>query len=144
MRRSKRCTGEEKIWKYEQEGLVPFVVDAVYAMAHAIHNLLKDRCGRDGNKMCHPKEFIKGSDLLQHIRSVSFKSLQGNGMVVKFNADGDAPGSYDIFQYQRVAKRSHSRRSHDSGDESAGFDYVSIGEWANDRSVITFILTDNL
>ena len=29
---------------YEQEGLVPFVVDAVYAMARALHNLIFDRC----------------------------------------------------------------------------------------------------
>jgi hypothetical protein len=59
--------------KYEQEGLVPFVVDAVYSMAHAIHNLLRDRCGERWSKSCF-KEFIKGADLLAYIRNVSFKS----------------------------------------------------------------------
>ncbi|XP_054163872.1 metabotropic glutamate receptor 8-like [Oppia nitens] len=138
-KRLKRCTGDEKLSKYEQEGLVPFVVDAVYAVANAIHNLLNDRCGRHiPHKVCL-KDVIKGPDLLAYIRNVSFKSLQGNGMVVKFNADGDAPGNYDIFQYQRVNRRSHSRRSHDSNHDSSGYDYVAIGEWANDR--LTFDLS---
>ncbi len=65
--------GEEKLSKYEQEGLVPFVVDAVYSMAHAIHNLLHDRCGEIWSKSCF-KEYIKGADLLGYIRNVSFKS----------------------------------------------------------------------
>lgn len=50
-------------------------------------------------------------------------------MIVKFNKDGDAPGSYDIFQYQRINKRNHYHRTFDA----TKFDYVSIGEWANDR-----------
>ncbi len=50
-------------------------------------------------------------------------------MVVQFNKDGDAPGSYDIFQYQRVNKRNHNRGAVDV----TRFDYVSIGEWANER-----------
>ena len=28
---------------YKQEGVVPFVIDAVYAMAHALHDNLTDR-----------------------------------------------------------------------------------------------------
>ncbi len=58
--------------------------------------------------------------------------LQGNGMVVQFNKDGDAPGSYDIFQYQRVNKRNHNHHN-SRGIDVTRFDYVSIGEWANDR-----------
>ena len=59
---------------HEQEGLVPFVVDAVYALGHALHNLLHDRCGgRLWDKSCI-KEHIKGSELLTYIRNVSFKS----------------------------------------------------------------------
>jgi hypothetical protein len=29
---------------YEQEGLVQFVIDSVYALAHALHNYLKSKC----------------------------------------------------------------------------------------------------
>lgn len=54
-------------------------VDAVYVMAHAIHQNLKERCG--------DKEFVKcenwkpaptGVDLLRLIREMSFIGMQGN------------------------------------------------------------------
>ena len=57
-------------------------------------------------------------------------------MVVKFNSDGDAPGSYDIFQYQKVDKDNYFTRSH----ENTRFDYVSIGEWNNERYVHLFTI----
>ena len=67
---------------------------------------------------------------------VSAIGLQGNGMVVKFNSDGDAPGSYDIFQYQRVGKESNFMKT----ERNTRFDYVSIGEWANERYVHSIVL----
>lgn len=74
--------GQEKMTKYEQEGLVPFVVDAVYALAHAIHNLLNDRCQEwtrgskrpfrwSPNESCI-QEPIKSRELLNYIRKVRF------------------------------------------------------------------------
>ncbi|XP_064084977.1 metabotropic glutamate receptor 8-like isoform X2 [Macrobrachium nipponense] len=105
------CTGTETI-THEQEGLVPFVVDAVYAMAHAFHNLLLEKCNElvlcDG-VLPAPS----GQDMLYSIRNVSFIGQQGRE--VKFNTDGDAPGSYFIYQYQKVSQNS--------------YDYVLIGSW---------------
>ncbi|XP_022243239.1 metabotropic glutamate receptor 8-like isoform X2 [Limulus polyphemus] len=67
------CTGTETLDKYEQEGLVPFVIDAVYAMAHALHHMIKERCeyfmGCEGMFPAPP-----GKELLEYIRNVSFKS----------------------------------------------------------------------
>ncbi|GLV42938.1 metabotropic Glutamate Receptor [Carabus blaptoides fortunei] len=79
----KKCTGTESISDYDQEGLVPFVVDAVYAAAHALHDVIRDECGRQGTE-------------------------------VKFNSDGDAFGSYNIYQYQRNNEK---------------YDYIQIGSW---------------
>ena len=66
-------SGREKISRREhtQEGLVPFVVDAVYAMAHALHNFHRQKC-RSGDKVCDAMRPIAGSELLHHIRNVSF------------------------------------------------------------------------
>ena len=64
--------GRETYLKYEQEGLVPFVADSVYAMAHAIQNLLKDRCPRHGYIPSCIKQSIKGQELLSYIRNLSF------------------------------------------------------------------------
>ncbi|XP_069499595.1 metabotropic glutamate receptor 7 [Ambystoma mexicanum] len=96
----RKCTGQERIGKdshYEQEGRVQFVIDAVYAMAHALHNMNKDLCP-DYPGMCPEMEHAGGKKLLKYIRNVSFNGSAGTPVI--FNKNGDAPGRYNIFQYQ--------------------------------------------
>ena len=46
-------------------------VDAVYALAHALHNMLVARCG--GVTLCKEVQPVPdGQQLLRHIRNVSF------------------------------------------------------------------------
>ncbi|XP_061591430.1 metabotropic glutamate receptor 4 isoform X1 [Cololabis saira] len=96
----KKCTNHERIGKdssYEQEGKVQFVIDAVYAMAHALHNMHKDLCpGKVG--LCSKMDTINGTLLLKYIRNVNFSGIAGTPVV--FNMNGDAPGRYEIYQYQ--------------------------------------------
>lgn len=65
---------QERIGKdshYEQEGKVQFVIDAVYAMAHALHNMHQELCpGRVG--LCAKMDPINGTHLLKHIRRLNF------------------------------------------------------------------------
>ncbi|XP_040101896.1 metabotropic glutamate receptor 7 [Oryx dammah] len=96
----RKCTGQERIGKdsnYEQEGKVQFVIDAVYAMAHALHHMNKDLCA-DYRGVCPEMEQAGGKKLLKYIRNVNFNGSAGTP--VMFNKNGDAPGRYDIFQYQ--------------------------------------------
>lgn len=59
---------------YEQEGKVQFVIDAVYAMAHALHNMHRDLCpGKVG--LCSKMETINGTVLLKYIRNVNFTGV---------------------------------------------------------------------
>uniref|UniRef100_A0A1A7XI12 Glutamate receptor, metabotropic 4 n=1 Tax=Iconisemion striatum TaxID=60296 RepID=A0A1A7XI12_9TELE len=96
----KKCTNQERIGKdshYEQEGKVQFVIDAVYAMAHALHNMHQELCpGRVG--LCAKMDPINGTHLLKHIRRLNFAGIAGNPVL--FNENGDAPGRYEIYQYQ--------------------------------------------
>ncbi|KAG8233701.1 hypothetical protein J437_LFUL013353 [Ladona fulva] len=119
----KQCTGKEKLHEYEQEGLVPFVVDAVYSMAKAVHNMVEEECGIEwtdenegGEKRLRLCSKVlpapPGARLLRHIRNVSFTGRQGTE--IRFNKDGDAYGSYNIYQYQRKDDK---------------YDYVKIGAW---------------
>ncbi|KAM7333350.1 hypothetical protein ACRRTK_006670 [Alexandromys fortis] len=97
---TRKCTGEERIGQdstYEQEGKVQFVIDAVYAIAHALHSMHQALCpGHTG--LCPAMEPTDGRTLLNYIRAVRFNGSAGTP--VMFNENGDAPGRYDIFQYQ--------------------------------------------
>ncbi|XP_034733779.1 metabotropic glutamate receptor 6-like [Etheostoma cragini] len=70
----KKCTGEERIGRdssYEQEGKVQFVIDAVYAVAYALHNMHLDLCpGSSG--VCSNMDPVEGRLLLDYIRAVKF------------------------------------------------------------------------
>ncbi|KAK6634454.1 hypothetical protein RUM43_011855 [Polyplax serrata] len=82
-------------------------------MAYAAHNILKDECGDPGLLCDRMRPTPPGSKLLKYIRNVSFVGLQGTD--VRFNEDGDAYGSYSIFQYQK--------------GEDDKYDYVMVGSW---------------
>ncbi|XP_077626908.1 metabotropic glutamate receptor 8 isoform X3 [Crocuta crocuta] len=98
---------------YEQEGKVQFVIDAVYSMAYALHNMHKDLCpGYTG--LCPRMSTVDGKELLGYIRAVNFNGSAGTP--VTFNENGDAPGRYDIFQYQITNKSA---------------EYKIIGHWTN-------------
>ncbi|XP_030625096.1 metabotropic glutamate receptor 8 isoform X2 [Chanos chanos] len=109
--------GLEKVGRdssYEQEGKVQFVMDAVYAMAHALHRMHRDLCfGYPG--LCPRMSNINGKELLSYIRAVNFNGSAGTPVV--FNENGDAPGRYDIFQYQITNKSTA--------------EYKVIGQWTN-------------
>nr|XP_045250569.1 metabotropic glutamate receptor 6 isoform X3 [Macaca fascicularis] len=115
---TRKCTGEERIGRdstYEQEGKVQFVIDAVYAIAHALHSMHQALCpGHTG--LCPAMEPTDGWTLLQYIRAVRFNGSAGTP--VMFNENGDAPGRYDIFQYQAT-----------NGSASSG-GYQAVGQWA--------------
>ncbi len=67
-----RLSDQERIGKdssYEQEGKVMFVIDAVYAMAHALHNMHKELCpGKVA--LCSKMDPVDGTLLLKYIRNV--------------------------------------------------------------------------
>ncbi|CAL8401179.1 unnamed protein product [Arctogadus glacialis] len=96
----KKCTNQERIGKdssYEQEGKVQFVIDAVYAMAHALHNMHRELCPGTVT-LCPKMDPLNGTLLLKHIRRLNFAGIAGNPVL--FNENGDAPGRYEIYQYQ--------------------------------------------
>uniref|UniRef100_A0A8V5GTV1 Uncharacterized protein n=1 Tax=Melopsittacus undulatus TaxID=13146 RepID=A0A8V5GTV1_MELUD len=105
--------GRERIGRdspYEQEGKVQFVIDAVLAMARALHSLAAELC--PGGGLCPGMDPPDGRRLLQHIRGVNFSGSAGTP--VSFNENGDAPGRYDIFQFQ--------------GANGSG-SYRTVGQW---------------
>lgn len=91
---------------------MPFVIDAVYAFAHAVDDIIRTQCGvieRDCWQSLLP---IAGHKMLKSIHNVSFKGPQGTE--IRFNEDGDAYGYYNIYQYQK---------------NDTKYDYIQIGTW---------------
>ncbi|GAA6216316.1 metabotropic glutamate receptor 3-like [Lates japonicus] len=108
---------------FEPESKIMFVVNAVYAMAHALHNMQRSLCFNT-TKLCDSMKALDGRRLYRdYILNVSFTapfSPPGSETVVKFDSQGDGVGRYNIFSYQR------------SGDR---YGYVPVGEWAESLSL---------
>ncbi|KAM8893147.1 metabotropic glutamate receptor 3 isoform 1-T2 [Spinachia spinachia] len=103
---------------FEPESKIMFVVNAVYAMAHALHYMQRSLCFNT-TKLCDSMKALDGRRLYRdYILNVSFTapfSPPGSETVVKFDSQGDGVGRYNIFSYQRSADR---------------YGYVPVGDWA--------------
>lgn len=54
------------------------MIDAVYAMAHALHNMQRDLCPENSG-ICPEMDLAGGKKLLKYIRSVSFNGERTDG-----------------------------------------------------------------
>ncbi|XP_015807364.3 extracellular calcium-sensing receptor-like [Nothobranchius furzeri] len=95
----RECTGHEDLTGVENGftdmSLMPIVNNVykgVYAVARALHNILK--C----NKTCDTSVTLDPSTILQHIQKIQFKTKEGDE--VYFNENGDPPAKYEIINWQ--------------------------------------------
>ncbi|XP_014776547.1 metabotropic glutamate receptor 2 [Octopus bimaculoides] len=70
---------------------VPFVLDAVYVIAHALHKLL---CS---NGSCL-KRFISNKEIFEMIKQTKFDGQSG---FIEFNEFGDISGAFSLFNIQK-------------------------------------------
>ncbi|XP_072292019.1 metabotropic glutamate receptor 3 [Eucyclogobius newberryi] len=108
---------------FEPESKIMFVVNAVYAMAHALHQMQRSLCA-NSTHLCDAMKALDGRRLYREfILNVSFPapfSPPGSETVVKFDSQGDGMGRYNIFSYQRLGER---------------YGYVPVGEWVESLSL---------
>uniref|UniRef100_A0A671U7X1 G-protein coupled receptors family 3 profile domain-containing protein n=1 Tax=Sparus aurata TaxID=8175 RepID=A0A671U7X1_SPAAU len=93
------CTGHEDVTEVQNSftdmSLMPIfnnVYKGVYAVAHALHNIL--RC----NKTCNNKVQLDPFTILQHIRKIRFTTKEGDE--VYFDENGDPAAKYEIINWQ--------------------------------------------
>ncbi|KAM4742871.1 extracellular calcium-sensing receptor-like [Anableps anableps] len=95
----RECTGYEDLTGVENSftdmSLMPIfnnVYKGVYAVAHALHNIL----GCD--KTCNNSVQLDPFTILQHIRKIHFKTKEGED--VYFNDNGDPAAKYEVMHWQ--------------------------------------------
>ncbi|XP_033971037.1 extracellular calcium-sensing receptor-like [Trematomus bernacchii] len=98
-RNQKECTGREDLTVvqniFTDMSLMPIfnnVYKGVYAAAHALHFILS--C----NKTCNTKVQLDPFTILQHIRTIQFKTKEGEE--VYFNENGDPAAKYEIINWK--------------------------------------------
>ncbi|XP_064387120.1 metabotropic glutamate receptor 3-like isoform X2 [Halichondria panicea] len=102
------CSQNESVTglpQYQQGNVVPLVIDAVYAYAHALQNFLHENCqlpiqwDRTNQSCAGQSQQLTGSVLLQYIRQLDFvNNITGNRII--FDSQGNVEGKYEILNYQ--------------------------------------------
>ncbi|XP_023671892.1 metabotropic glutamate receptor 3 [Paramormyrops kingsleyae] len=103
---------------FEPESKIMFVVNAVYAMAHALHKMQRTLCSNT-TQLCDSMRPLDGRRLYRdYLLNINFRapfSPPGIENFVKFDTYGDGMGRYNIFNYQKTADK---------------YSYIHVGEWA--------------
>ncbi|XP_067220651.1 metabotropic glutamate receptor 5b isoform X2 [Chanodichthys erythropterus] len=97
---------------YAQDTKMGFVINAIYSMAHGLHNMQKALCpGMVG--LCDAMRPIDGAKLLDFLMKTNFTGVTGEN--IYFDENGDSPGSYVIMNFKKMGKDY--------------FDYTNVGSW---------------
>ncbi|XP_035276049.1 metabotropic glutamate receptor 1b isoform X4 [Anguilla anguilla] len=116
----KNCSGDLELQdgyenleeNYVQDSKMGFVINAIYAMAHGLHDMHRELCpGHEG--LCDAMDPVDGRKLLEFLLKTSFAGVSGEE--VWFDENGDTPGRYDIMNLQYV--------------ENDQYDYINVGFW---------------
>ncbi|XP_037761561.1 metabotropic glutamate receptor 2 [Chelonia mydas] len=117
-----------KTGKFEQESKIMFVVNAVYAMAHSLHNMHQALCP-NATKLCDSMKPVNGKrfyrDFMLNVKfDAPFRPADTKG-IVRFDRYGDGIGRYNIFNYHRVDGR---------------YRYQKVGYWAEGLTLNTTLI----
>lgn len=103
---------------YLQETKVQFVLDAVYAMAHALHKVWEHLCEPRNELYCSAMRDLDGGHLYKkYLLNVTFEDMAGS--LVRFDPKGDGLAPYRIYNYQRQAN-------------SSRYEYRAVGRWLDE------------
>ena len=74
---------------YNQDSKLGFVVNSIYTMAHALHAMYRDTCGKTSRGLCDAMKPVNGSVFIRYLLNASFVSYSGD--YISFDAAGDPP-----------------------------------------------------
>ncbi|KAH8021656.1 hypothetical protein HPB51_016052 [Rhipicephalus microplus] len=104
---------------YLQESKVQFVLDAVYAMAHALHKVWEHLCEPRNELYCNAMRDVDGGVLYKkYLLNVTFEDMAGS--IVRFDPKGDGLAPYRIYNYQRQQPN------------TSRYEYRAVGRWLDE------------
>nr|XP_057912520.1 metabotropic glutamate receptor 1b [Doryrhamphus excisus]XP_057912521.1 metabotropic glutamate receptor 1b [Doryrhamphus excisus] len=110
----RNCSGSEHLEdNYVQDSKMGFVINAIYAMAHGLHDMHANLCPDGHAGLCDAMKPVDGSRLLDFLLRTSFAGVSGED--IWFDDNGDSPGRYEIMNFQSV--------------KPGAYDYINIGSW---------------
>ncbi|OWF48826.1 metabotropic glutamate receptor 1-like [Mizuhopecten yessoensis] len=112
---NKTCTGREIHQDFVQDSKLGFVVNAMYTMAKALHNMHQDICG-DYPGLCPEMIPLEGRKYKEYLLNVSMVTYSNDDL--HFDKNGDPPARYDIMNFQKFGEGAN-----------VTYGYVKVGEW---------------
>ncbi len=114
------CSKYQNVTMVEQDISSAFTkpIDATFALAHGIHDLLKNECTLALENKVILSDCLRGPSLLEYTKGVSFP---GKSSYISFNEQGALVGQYIIRQY--ISNRKENKE-------------VTIGVWDQGRNEI--------
>ncbi|KAK8787418.1 hypothetical protein V5799_022805 [Amblyomma americanum] len=100
---------------YRQSSKIQFVIDSVYAFAHALDEASKQLCQGQNESYCEAlRQLDGGSFYMNYLLNTTFQDIAGS--TVQFDQLGDGLVPYRIYNYRRLSN-------------SSEYDYVPVGRW---------------
>ncbi|KAM6985170.1 metabotropic glutamate receptor 5-like [Aplochiton taeniatus] len=110
---NRTCDWRESLrHQYVQDTKMGFVINAIYSMAHGLHEMQRSLCpGYQG--LCEAMRPIDGRKLLDFLMQTNFIGVSGE--TIHFDQNGDSPGRYEIMNFKRTSEDEYS--------------YIHVGSW---------------
>ena len=89
---------------YRNNSFTPFVIDAVYSFAYALHDFVMENCNKpivwnSTTRMCDGQQNdLTGSSVRDYLKQVNFTSVTGNKII--FDETGSIEGEYFALNYR--------------------------------------------
>ena len=77
---------------YNQDTKMGFIINAIYTMAHGLHDMHRAVCPPDTVGLCPEMNPVDGRVFLKHLFNVSFDGVSGDR--IQFDSNGDPTGRY--------------------------------------------------
>ena len=108
----KNCDASAHLPKNIEIVPVGIVINAVFALAHALDEMHKHLCP-NMTRLCPSMRDMKGSTLLKYLKNVTFYDAHLSE-IFRFNKNGEVNGKYGVFNFKKV---------------NGSYRYVRVGSW---------------